>query len=48
MHEYKKHLEKVYIQEAYKGLMDIMGLRVYFKNKYSEYFVSGIYQDIWI
>ncbi|WP_286242776.1 DUF7000 family protein [Methanobacterium ferruginis] len=45
LQEYRKQLEKGYIQEAYKGLMQyIMDLRVYFKNKYPEYFVSGIYQ----
>jgi hypothetical protein len=43
--EYRKQLKKGYIQEAYKGLVGyIMDLRVYFKNKYPEYFVSGIYQ----
>lgn len=42
MQEYRKQLEKGYIQEAYKGLMGfIMDLRVHFKNKYPEYFVSG-------
>ena len=45
MQEYRTQLEKGHIQEAYKGLMEyIMDLRVYFKNKYPEYFVSGIYQ----
>ncbi len=45
MHEYKKQLEKGCIQGAYRGLMGyIMDLRVYFKNKYPTYFVSGIYQ----
>lgn len=45
MREYRKQLEIGYIQEAYKGLMGyIMDLRVYFKNKYPEYSVSGIYQ----
>jgi hypothetical protein len=44
MLEYRKQLEKGYIQKAYKGLMSyIMGLRAHFKNKYPEYFVSGIY-----
>lgn len=44
MLEYRKQIEKGYIQEAYKGLMEyIMGLRVHFKNKYPEYFVSSIY-----
>jgi hypothetical protein len=42
MIEYRKQLNRGYIQEAYRGLMDyIMGLRVFFKNKYPEYFVSG-------
>jgi hypothetical protein len=42
MLEYKKQLEKGYIKEAYKGLMGyIKDLRVYFKNKYPDYFVSG-------
>ena len=42
MIEYRKQLDRGYIQEAYRGLMDfIMGLRVFFKNKYPEYFVSG-------
>ena len=45
MQEYRKQLQRGYIQEAYKGLMGyIMDLRVYFKNKYPEYSVSGIYQ----
>lgn len=45
MQEYKKQLDRGYIQEAYNGLMEyIMNLRVYFKNKYPEYYVSGIYQ----
>ncbi len=43
--EYRKELEKGYIQEAYKGLMGyIMDLRVHLKNKYPEYFISSIYQ----
>ena len=45
MQEYRKQLEKGCIQKAYGGLMGyIMDLRVYFKNKYPQYFVSGIYQ----
>ncbi len=45
MLEYKKQLEKGYIQEAYKGLMSyIMGLRTHFKKRYPGYIVSGIYQ----
>ena len=42
MNEYRKQVEKGDIKEAYKGLMEyIMNLRTYFKNKYSDYFVSG-------
>ena len=45
MQEYRKQLGKGCIQEAYGGLMGyIMDLRLYFKNKYPQYFVSGIYQ----
>lgn len=44
MLEYKKQLEKGYIQEAYRGLMGyIRDLRIHFNNKYPEYSVSGIY-----
>lgn len=44
MAEYKKQLESGAIIEAYRGLMDyITELRTYFKNKYPDYFVSGIY-----
>lgn len=44
MREYKKQLDRGYIQKAYHGLMKyIMDLRVHLKNKYPEYFVSGIY-----
>jgi len=44
MQEYRKQLDRGYIQEAYRGLMKyIMDLRVYFKKRYPEYFVSGIY-----
>ncbi len=40
--EYRKQLEKGYIQKAYQGLMKyIMDLRTHFKNKYPDYFVSG-------
>jgi hypothetical protein len=40
--EYRKQLKKGDIKEAYKGLMEyIMDLRVHFKNKYPDYFVSG-------
>lgn len=42
MQEYRKELEKGYIQEAYKGLMGyMMDLKAHFKNKYPEYFISG-------
>lgn len=45
MQEYRKQLEKGCIQKAYGGLMGyIMDLRIYFKNKYPQYFVSSIYQ----
>ncbi|BDZ71906.1 DUF7000 family protein [Methanobacterium petrolearium] len=45
MQEYKNQLENGNIQEAYRGLMGyIRDLRIYFKNKYHEYSVSGIYQ----
>ena len=42
MDEYRKQLKKGAIQKAYKGLMEyIMNLKIYFKNKYPDYFVSG-------
>jgi len=42
MNEYRKQMEKGDIKEAYRGLMEyIMGLRLYFNNKYPDYFVSG-------
>ncbi len=42
MNEYRKQMEKGDIKKAYKGLMEyIMELRLYFKNKYPDYFVSG-------
>jgi hypothetical protein len=42
MKEYRKQIEKGVIQEAYRGLMEyIMNLRLYLKNKYPNYFVSG-------
>ncbi len=45
MLEYRKQLEKGHVQEAYRGLMGyIMDLRMYLKNKYPEYSISGIYQ----
>lgn len=40
--EYRKQLEKGVIQKAYKGLMEyILDLKIHFKNKYPDYFVSG-------
>lgn len=40
--EYRKQLKKGAIQAAYKGLMQyIMDLRIYFKNTYPDFFVSG-------
>jgi hypothetical protein len=46
IYEYGKQVEKGDIKIAYQGLMNfIMGLKTHFKNKYSEYNVSGnIYQ----
>ena len=46
MDEYKKQMERGYIQKAYVGLMEyIMSLRTHFRRKYREYFSSGsIYQ----
>jgi len=42
MNEYKKQLKAGYIQKAYKGLMEyIMELKLYLKNKYPDYLVSG-------
>ena len=42
MNEYRKQLEKGAIKSAYRGLMDyFMGLRLYFKNKYPDFFVSS-------
>lgn len=46
INEYRRQIEKGDIKKAYKGLMEyIMGLRIYLKNKYPDYFVCGsIYQ----
>ncbi|MFX1276466.1 MAG: DUF7000 family protein [Promethearchaeota archaeon] len=46
MNEYRKQMEKGDIKKAYVGLMEyIKELRLYFKNTYPDYFVSGsIYQ----
>lgn len=44
MEEYKKEMKKGMIAKAYKGLMEyILDLRTHFKNKYPNYFVSGLY-----
>jgi hypothetical protein len=44
MDKYKKEMKKGTIRNAYKGLMKyVMDLRTYFKNKYPDYFVSGLY-----
>jgi len=40
--EYKKQLDKGYIKQAYKGLMEyILNLKTHFENKYPGYFVSS-------
>jgi hypothetical protein len=42
INEYRKQIQKGAIKKAYKGLMEyIMDLRLHFKNKYPDYFVSG-------
>jgi hypothetical protein len=42
MNEYRKQMEKGAIQKAYKGLMEyVMDLRMHFKNKYPDYFISS-------
>lgn len=42
INEYRKQMEKGFINKAYKGLMEYMlNLRTYFKNKYPDHFVSG-------
>lgn len=42
INEYRKQIEKGDIIEAYKELMEyMMNLRMHFKNKYPDYFVSG-------
>ena len=42
INEYRKQLEKGAIKKAYKGLMEyIMKIRLHFKNKYPDHFVSG-------
>ena len=44
MKVYRKQLEEGYIIEAYRGLMEyFQDLRLYFKKKYPDFFVSGIY-----
>ncbi|NMC58384.1 MAG: hypothetical protein GYA51_03210 [Candidatus Methanofastidiosa archaeon] len=45
MDEYRKQMKRGTIIAAYKGLMQyIMDLRLYFKNKYPDYFVGGLYE----
>ncbi|MEE4178709.1 MAG: hypothetical protein V2I46_14480 [Bacteroides sp.] len=40
--EYKKQMDKGSIKLAYRGLLKyLMGLRLYFKGKYPDFFVSG-------
>jgi hypothetical protein len=42
VNEYRKQLGRGYIKEAYKGLMGyITDLKLYLKNKYPDYFISG-------
>jgi hypothetical protein len=42
MNEYRKQLKTGHIQKAYKGLIEyIMEMKLYLKNKYPEYLVSG-------
>jgi hypothetical protein len=42
LNEYRKQLNQGSIKEAYKGLMEYFtGLRLYLKNKYPDYFLSG-------
>ncbi len=44
VNEYKKQLEKGYIQKAYKGLMEyMMDLRTHFGNKYPDFAPGSIY-----
>ena len=42
MHEYKRQLEKGYIQKAYRGLMDYFSsLKIHLKKKYPVYLLSS-------
>jgi hypothetical protein len=42
INEYKKQLNKGYIQKAYQGIMQyLMALRSHFQKKYPDYIVSG-------
>jgi len=42
MNEYRKQMKKGALREAYRGLMEyMMELRLYFKRRYPDYFVSG-------
>ena len=44
MNEYRKQLEKGYIQKAYKGLMEyMMGLRTHFSKKFADFTPGNIY-----
>ena len=45
MKEYRKQMERGVIKEAYRRLMEyLMNLRLYFKNKYPNYFVGALYE----
>jgi len=45
MKEYRIQMKKGVIKDAYRELMEyIMNLRVYFKNKYPDYFVGSLYE----
>lgn len=48
MNEYKKQLNRGYIQEAYQGLMVFFrDLQLHFKKNYPDYSISGnIYYDM--
>ena len=44
MNEYRKQLEKGYIQKAYKGLMEyMMGFRTHFSKKFADFTPGNIY-----
>ena len=45
MNRFRKELKAGAIQKAYKALIDyILDLRAHFKNRYSRYSISGLYQ----